>query len=80
MFIRYDPDEHKTEVSRRVCAFHEVNPGESFAGCTCSTAITSIRRSDDEIREIKRARQEAEDDHILAMAEIIKANRKRRGA
>lgn len=77
MLIHYDPDESKTVVSRRVCAFHRVRPSEMFAGCTCSMSISSERRSAMEIAEIKAKRRRDEDDGILAKAEVIRAARNR---
>lgn len=76
MLVHYDPDEHKTVTSSHTCGFHLVNPGKPYAGCTCSSSYSSVRRSSDEIAAIKAERQRREEDQILAKAEAIKAARK----
>lgn len=77
MLIHYDPDEFKTVSERRTCAFHEINPGESYAGCTCSYSCSSVRREPEEIAAIKAERRRKEEDRILAKAELIKYSRSR---
>lgn len=75
MLIYHDPDSHETIVHRHTCPFHQVEPGKTFAGCTCSTSIGSRLRPAAEVREIKAKRRREEEDKILAQAEAIKASR-----
>lgn len=75
MLIRYDPDENEPVFTSHTCYFHKMHPGESFAGCTCSSSISSRRRTPEEIATIKADRLRKEEDDILARAEIIKARR-----
>lgn len=75
MLIRYDPDEYEPVYESHTCFFHEKHPGEPFAGCTCSSSISSRRRSPEEIAKIKADRLRKEEDDILARAENIKAKR-----
>jgi hypothetical protein len=75
MLIRYDPDEHEPVYESHTCFFHQKHPGQSFAGCTCSSSISSRCRSPEEVAKIKADRLRKEEDEILARAEIIKAKR-----
>jgi hypothetical protein len=76
--IHYDPDEFEAVVTRRTCPFHQESPGEQFAGCTCVTGYEQRRRSREEIAAIKGKKRREEEDHILAQAELIRAQRKHR--
>lgn len=76
MQIHYDPDEFELVFSHSTCAFHEINPGEPFAGCTCSGGYTQRRREASEVAAIKAKRQRTAEDRILAQAELIRAQRK----
>ena len=40
MIIEY-PKTH-TEVTKRICPFHQENPNESYAGCTCTMSYVSV--------------------------------------
>lgn len=75
MQIHYDEDEYETVVEARTCPFHQNNPGGSYAGCTCSMSVGSRRRPQAEIDKIKAERRRADEDRILAEAELIKARR-----
>lgn len=76
MLIRYDPDETETVYESHTCFFHQKHPGEPFAGCTCSSSISSRQRAPEDVARIKAERLRKEEDDILARAEIIKARRR----
>lgn len=76
MQVHYDPDEFETVVVRRTCPFHQEAPNESFPGCTCSTAYSTVRRTVPEIAAIKAERRRKEEDAILAKAALIRAQRR----
>lgn len=60
MLVHYDPDNYEYVMTAHTCAFHEVNPGVPYAGCTCSASGGQKLRSSEEIFAIKaRKREEA---------------------
>lgn len=71
-----DADEFEPVVKRHTCAFHELNPGEPWPGCTCSTSYTQKRRPAEEVAKIRAERRRKEEDRILAQADLIRAQRK----
>jgi hypothetical protein len=75
MFIEHDQDEWETVVDRRVCPFHESNPGEAFSGCTCSFGMSTRRRDPDKVHEIKAKRQRERENEVLRQAMRIIAER-----
>ena len=76
MLIHYDPYEWEGVIETSTCPFHQAHPGEPYAGCACSTMIGSVRRSPEEVAEIKARKRREHEDHILAEAEAIKLRRK----
>lgn len=75
MLLVHDPDQHETVTERHVCPFHKMHPGESYAGCTCSSSVRLVSRPLQEVMRTKADRERAEEDRILREAEIIRARR-----
>ncbi len=71
-----DPDEFEPAIVHHTCAFHKLNPGAPWAGCTCSTSFSQKRRPAEEVAKIKADRRRVEEDKILAQADLIRAQRK----
>ena len=44
MLIRHNSDEYTTKVDHRICAFHKRNPLKSYAGCTCSSSYSLVKK------------------------------------
>lgn len=76
-FNHYDPDEWKQVTSRTPC-WCEKEPRLPCNGmCSGSASMTTVRRSPDEISELKAKRRREHEDSILAAAEKIRAERAR---
>lgn len=64
MLMSYEnPDDYVSEFTQHACQFHQIAPGESFAGCTCSAtyarrkATPEERESNIKAREAREARK-----------------------
>lgn len=75
MFINFDPDEWKSSSVLTRCSFHQRYPDRPHPGCTCSCAISQVRRTPEEIAEIKAKRRREHEDAILAEADLIRSRR-----
>lgn len=75
MLIHHDPDEYETVVTRTVCSFHQRNPSQTYAGCTCSMGIGGKKRPPEEVQRIKAQREREREDAVLAEADEIRARR-----
>lgn len=76
MRINYDPDEYKGVHTHRPCTVCNGDLRKCNGGCNGSSSWSSVRRTDEEIREIKAKRRREHEDEILREAELIKARRK----
>lgn len=76
MYVHIDEDEFEPVVTHRTCTFHELHPGERFAGCSCSWSHTTRRRDPKEVARIKAERERKRENAVLAEAELIRARRK----
>jgi predicted ATP-dependent serine protease len=74
-WIRYDPDEWKVVHESRPCASCGGDMSKCDGRCTGYSSWSTVRRSDEEIREIKRQKREEHERRVLAEAELIKARR-----
>lgn len=75
MLILHDPDEWEAVSSQHTCVFHQMFPGEAFAGCTCSVGYGQRRRDPAEVSKIKAEKQRQHEEKILAEADAIRARR-----
>jgi len=86
--IQQDPDRFKIVKvdDGHACSFHSMNPGEDHpniclrrGACGCSTPrYKQVRRSREEIAEIRTEKRRKHEDQILAEAELIRASRRNR--
>lgn len=75
MLIHYDEDMYETTHESHTCPYHKMNPGKSYAGCTCSFSVGSRLRPYDEYLALRAKREREREDAVLAEAEAIKARR-----
>ena len=75
MHIRYDPDEYKTVHTSTPCRSCGGDIHKCDGRCSGSSSFSLVRRSDEEIKEIKRKKREEHENKILAEAAWIKAQR-----
>ena len=74
-YILYDPDEYETVFESRPCTNCGGDLGPCRGRCNGSSSLSERRRSPDEIAKIKADRRRADEDKILAEAELIKIRR-----
>lgn len=54
MLIERNENDYKTEVTNITCEYHKKNPlDRNYPGCTCSTSITSVRKTEEEKQQEK---------------------------
>jgi len=49
MLIPFNPAEYETKTEYHTCLFHEKNPGVPYAGCTCSSTHTLVKKEFDRL-------------------------------
>ena len=54
MLVDYNPDDYKTVTTQHTCGFHKINPGKSWAGCTCSGSYGLVKKTTEELEGDKR--------------------------
>lgn len=59
MNIDYDPDDYEIVVTQRTCPHHMVNPGSSYAACTCAGGYTQRRKPPEVIAKQRAAKAKA---------------------
>lgn len=74
-YINYDPDEYETVHTSTPCLSCGGDMRKCDGRCSGSSSWTSVRRSDEAIREIKRKKREEHENKVLAEAEMIRARR-----
>jgi hypothetical protein len=77
-WFHHDPDEWKTVYTSSPCGSCGGDMSKCDGRCTGSSSRSLVRRSDEEIQEIKRAKREAHENEVLSEAELIKARRAHR--
>lgn len=74
-YIHHDSDEWKSVHTSTPCHSCGGDMSKCNGRCTGSSSFSLVRRSDEEIREIKRQKREAHENQVLAEADIIRARR-----
>ena len=57
MVIRTDPLDYVSETKTTTCSFHQANPLDKYAGCTC-TVSWSYRKATPEERKVNIKRKD----------------------
>jgi len=54
MLIERNANNYKTEITQITCEYHKRNPlDRNYPGCTCSTSISSVTKTDKDKRQEK---------------------------
>jgi hypothetical protein len=56
-----DPDDYVSFFDQHTCRFHEIAPGEPYAGCTCSTDWGQRKATPEEREANRKSRLEREE-------------------
>lgn len=70
-YIDHDPDEWKSVVTHTPCFSCGGDMGKCNGRCTGSSSYSLVRRSNEEIKQIKEARRKEHENAVIRAAEAI---------
>jgi hypothetical protein len=70
MIIDYDQDAHVSVIDEHICGYHKLNPGGTWAGCTCRASYYQRTATAEERASNRKRREERERKHVETLAKL----------